>query len=397
MGWIDVMRLRVIVCVTWGVYMYVCDVTFPRVTWCYAFAWRIHMCRAMTHTHVKRNMCVMWHIRVWRNVRFHMTHLWVSCHDTSTYAAHAWHGCTNMIMTHTHGAWHDSHIYTWFVTWHMTHTQGPGMHLPWRGTITQSTTTHAHVKRTGWRRLIGCLKLQVIFRKRATNHRALLQKMTYEDKASYDSTPHCNMDACTMIMTHTHGSWLDTHTWHIHMTHTHGTYTWLMTWHTHMAQAYICHDAINSQNLPRKFYTITYQSMPSQIWILLPHTQQKCMHLSDILIQIFDMTHSLFHLTWLFHVDCAAGFPRGWCWRCSGGCRWYPFSFARSLTRALDSRNAAEVCVYFFIFSPPFFSLYSWFFWLDGYVLARIHRIRERSCLYCRSIRFFLGPWAKQI
>jgi len=44
---------------------------------------------------------------------------------------------------------------------------------------------------TGWRRLIGCLKLQVIFRKRATNYRALLRKMTYKDKASYDSTPPC--------------------------------------------------------------------------------------------------------------------------------------------------------------------------------------------------------------
>ena len=44
---------------------------------------------------------------------------------------------------------------------------------------------------TGWRRLIGCLRLQVIFRKRATNSRALLREMTYEDKASYDSTPSC--------------------------------------------------------------------------------------------------------------------------------------------------------------------------------------------------------------
>jgi len=44
---------------------------------------------------------------------------------------------------------------------------------------------------TGWRRLIGCLKLQVIFRKRGTNHRALLRKMTYEDKTCYDSTPPC--------------------------------------------------------------------------------------------------------------------------------------------------------------------------------------------------------------
>jgi len=45
----------------------------------------------------------------------------------------------------------------------------------------------------GWRRLIGCLNLQVIFRKRATNYRALLRKMTYEDKASYDSTPPCTL------------------------------------------------------------------------------------------------------------------------------------------------------------------------------------------------------------
>jgi len=44
---------------------------------------------------------------------------------------------------------------------------------------------------TGWRRLGGCLNLQVIFCKRATNYRALLWKMTYEDKASYDSTPPC--------------------------------------------------------------------------------------------------------------------------------------------------------------------------------------------------------------
>ena len=42
---------------------------------------------------------------------------------------------------------------------------------------------------TGWRGPIECLKLQVIFRKRATNYRALLRNMTYKDKASYHSTP----------------------------------------------------------------------------------------------------------------------------------------------------------------------------------------------------------------
>ena len=44
---------------------------------------------------------------------------------------------------------------------------------------------------TGWRRLIECLKLQVICCKRATNYRALLQKMTYKDKVSYGSAPPC--------------------------------------------------------------------------------------------------------------------------------------------------------------------------------------------------------------
>jgi len=39
---------------------------------------------------------------------------------------------------------------------------------------------------TGWRRPTGCLKLQVIFRKRATNYWALLRKMTCEDKAPCD-------------------------------------------------------------------------------------------------------------------------------------------------------------------------------------------------------------------
>jgi len=37
-------------------------------------------------------------------------------------------------------------------------------------------------------RPIGCLKLQVIVRKRAANYRALLRKMTCKDKASYASS-----------------------------------------------------------------------------------------------------------------------------------------------------------------------------------------------------------------
>jgi len=48
-----------------------------------------------------------------------------------------------------------------------------------------------HFRSTGWRRPIGCLKLKVIFCKRATNYRALLRKMICKDQASYVSSPSC--------------------------------------------------------------------------------------------------------------------------------------------------------------------------------------------------------------
>ena len=51
---------------------------------------------------------------------------------------------------------------------------------------------------TGWRRLIGSPKLQIIFHKRATKYRALLRKMTYEDKASYGSSPPSNESVLCM-------------------------------------------------------------------------------------------------------------------------------------------------------------------------------------------------------
>jgi len=44
---------------------------------------------------------------------------------------------------------------------------------------------------TGWQRPLECLTLQVIFRKRATNYKALVRTMTYEDKPSYGSLPPC--------------------------------------------------------------------------------------------------------------------------------------------------------------------------------------------------------------
>ena len=47
---------------------------------------------------------------------------------------------------------------------------------------------------TRWRRYIRCLKLRVSFRRRTTNYRALLRKETYNDQASYASSPPCTFD-----------------------------------------------------------------------------------------------------------------------------------------------------------------------------------------------------------
>jgi len=55
---------------------------------------------------------------------------------------------------------------------------------------------------TGWRRLIGYPKLQVIFHKRATKYRSLLRKMTYRDKGSYESSPPCTAVANSMQSQH---------------------------------------------------------------------------------------------------------------------------------------------------------------------------------------------------
>jgi len=52
----------------------------------------------------------------------------------------------------------------------------------------------------GWQGTIRCLKMQVSFRKRTTNYRALLRKETYEDKASCRCSPPCIYITCV----HTH-------------------------------------------------------------------------------------------------------------------------------------------------------------------------------------------------
>ena len=63
-----------------------------------------------------------------------------------------------------------------------------------------SITRHCGIH-TGWRRLIGSRKLQIIFHKRATKYRSLLRKMTYKDKGSYESLPPCSIWLIRVFMT----------------------------------------------------------------------------------------------------------------------------------------------------------------------------------------------------
>jgi len=55
-------------------------------------------------------------------------------------------------------------------------------HVP---TAICTCTQYLCVMHTGWRRPIGCLKLQVNFRKRATKNRVLLREMTYKFATLY--------------------------------------------------------------------------------------------------------------------------------------------------------------------------------------------------------------------
>jgi len=64
---------------------------------------------------------------------------------------------------------------------------------------------------TGWRRLMGYPKLQIIFHRRATRYRALLREMTYGDKGSYESSPPCT-STCKNVRMSAHASFPIQHT-----------------------------------------------------------------------------------------------------------------------------------------------------------------------------------------
>ena len=84
------------------------------------------------------------------------------------------------------------HVHHAFTTYQMCPAQSS---RPLTQMHTQCVHKYVHICmniiHTGWRRLIGSPKLQIIFHKRATKYRSLLRKITYKDKGSYESSPPC--------------------------------------------------------------------------------------------------------------------------------------------------------------------------------------------------------------
>ena len=163
----------------------------------------VFICVWQPHSNVWHDArtCVTWPIRT-----FAMTHshVWYASFICVTWFIY------KRVTAHAY-VWHDSFIcVTWLIHSHVTHMNDSFTYVTWL--IHVCVTVHAYawyylyivyhiwishitsLRYTGWRRLIGSPKLQVIFRKRATKYRSLLRKMNYKDKGSYGSSPPCIID-----------------------------------------------------------------------------------------------------------------------------------------------------------------------------------------------------------
>jgi len=172
--------------------------------------------------------CRMRH--VYEVSRSHMSAEYPACHNDTLHLcetsliSYMWH------LHHTCGTRHISYV------WHgafifVSHIQGG-----------HSLVVVPSFACTGWRRLIGSPKLQIIFHKRATKCRSLLRKMTYIDKGSYESSQPCK---CSMPSS-----------------------CWIFLWH-----AALMWDTGMSDILNHVGYSYGYEQCPtsmySWIWMLL--------------------------------------------------------------------------------------------------------------------------------
>jgi len=132
---------------------------------------------------------------------------------------------------------------------------------------------------------MGCLKLRFSLRKRATNYRALLRKMTYKDKASYDSTPPWSIAWRAAGTTHSYVTWL-IHCGRVIRDMTRPYVTWLI--HIcHMTHSYTSRDSL-------VYVTWLIHMWYDSVIYDMPHSYMS--HDSSI----YDMTRPC--VTWLVHM-----------------------------------------------------------------------------------------------
>ena len=130
-------------------------------------------------------------------------------------------------------------------------------------------------------------ELQVILRKRATNYRALLQKMTYNSKASYRSSPP---SMCEMNHSYVWNDSFICMTWLIHVwdvTHSHVCYCSFIcvTW----PESFIWHDSFIRVTWPIYMRDMTH----SHVW----HDWFICV---TVLIVMYE--ESFICVTWFIHM-----------------------------------------------------------------------------------------------
>jgi len=108
-------------------------------------------------------------------------------------------------------------------------------------------------------------KLQIIFHKRATKYRALLRKMTYKDKGSYESSPPCtclymhiNISICVYNIC--------VYIWHV-STHAAGSVCVCVS----VSQKYIC----TNIHIYMCVYIHTYMSVNIHRYSALPDCSRK--------------------------------------------------------------------------------------------------------------------------